>query len=296
MSIISNRIHNFELLNLIIMSEETIQEQQTQQPNAQKNGRSASYPGLTVSEAFTFTNSVYEKFSTADVTRKEIATAIKRHPTGISRDIAAAAAFGFLEKNIAKGELEAKYKITKLFSDLLRPENEKEKKIAIITAFGKPKLYQDLIAKFDGQVIPETLVNTLIKHHAITVNASQECADLFVKSGIEAGVINENRVLNYRVVLSATSKTQYAEVIEETSHQNDSSQNARLPVKVESASYATETDNKIPIHLTKNKMAYMVYPQDINDKDIKLLDHAIKGILLRLELEEESNNPKIQTE
>lgn len=37
-------------------------------------------------------------------------------------------------------------------------------------------------------------------------------------------------------------------------------------------------------------MAYMVYPTDINHKDIKLLDHAIKGILLRLELENEGGD------
>lgn len=33
------------------------------------------------------------------------------------------------------GAQEAKYKITTLFNNLLRPENEKEKKISLITAF-----------------------------------------------------------------------------------------------------------------------------------------------------------------
>lgn len=151
-------------------------------------------------------------------------------------------------------------------------------------------MYQELITKFDGEVIPETLVNTLIKHFSITVAASQECADVFIKSGTEAGVINENRVLNYRVTLSATSKTQYAEIIEETPGTDESGAIKNPPIKVEQFQFSNNDDKKIPIHLTKEKMAYLIYPADINPKDIKLLEHAISGILLRLDLEKEEDS------
>ena len=267
----------------------------TQQPSAERSKRSASYPGLALLEAYNFTVKVYEKFSSEDVTRKEIASAFNRHHSSISRDIAAAAAFGFLDKSLGKGEQEARYKTTSLFGDVYRYENEKEKKIALITAFGKPKLYQELIAKFDGEVIPETLANTLIKHFGITVPASQECAEIFMKSGVEAGVINENRLLNYRVVLSTTSKTQYAEIVEETKNTDVNSGTPNgLPIQLTQTTFSKEAGLKIPIHLTKNKMAYLGYPDDINSKDIKLLEHAIKGILLRLELENDTDQEGAQ--
>jgi len=259
--------------------------------------RSASYPALTPLEAFNFASKVNNKFSKEQVSRKEIGHALGIHDLSISREVAAAAAYGFFDKTFVKGEKEYKYNITELFIDVFRYENEKQRRIALITAFGKPKLWQELISKFDGVSIPEELYNTLVKHHGITEAASKEVADIFIRSGKEVGVINDNRVLSYKVTLNATSKTQYAEIIEETPNTGNGSQNQLTPVKVENNDYNfTSTEIKVPIHLTKNKMAYMAYPADINNKDIKLLEHAIKGILLRLELEkeeEETNAPSV---
>lgn len=263
-----------------------------------KAARSASYPGISLIDAYNFSNRVYEKFSTTEVTRKEIAVAINRHPSGIARDIAAASSFGFLEKGLTKGDSDFKYKVTPLFIDVLRPESEKQKRLSLIAAFGKPKLYADLIAKFDGQVIPETLPNTLIKHHGITVSASKECADVFFRSGIEAGVISEgSRVLNYKATLGATSKTQYAEIVDEAEQQASNllpptvSAKQEVPVIIHSESFLKD-DVKTPIHLTRNKLAYLIYPRDISEKDIKLLEHAVSGILLKLELEKEGESTK----
>lgn len=46
-------------------------------------------------------------------------------------------------------------------------------------------------------------------------------------------------------------------------------------------------DRKIPVHLTLGKTAYLVYPSDINEKDIKIMEYEVGGILLRLKMEEE---------
>jgi hypothetical protein len=265
----------------------TIAEATEAQKTDAKQKRSASYPAFTVTDAFNFASKINEKFGNAEVTRKEIASVLKVHPNTISREVASAAAYGFFDKTLHKGEADVRYKLSDLFNDTFLYENGKQRQINFITAFGKPKLYSDLIAKFDGTLIAEELPNTLIKHHSITENAAKEAADVFIKSGIEVGVINENRVLNYKVTLAATQKTQYAEVFEEPPNRNaPTNNNNLLPVKLEQT-YIPESDVKIPIHLTKNKTAYMVYPNDINDKDIKLLNHAIEGILLRLDLEKD---------
>ena len=92
--------------------------------------------------------------------------------------------------------------------------------------------------------------------------------------------------------MGATAKTQYAEIIEETSKgdfQNTDGASNSL-VKIEPLNFANNNDKKVPIYLTKEKMAYLVYPKDISAKDIKLLEHAINGILLRLELEKDEEN------
>lgn len=248
--------------------------------------RSASYPALPLLKAFSFAEKVYNKFSNIEATRKEIASEFGVNDVTISRDVAAAAAYGFLDKTLVKGEAEFKYKVTQLFDDIFRYENEKQKKLALITAFGNPKLFQELISKFDGQIIPEDLLpNTLIKHHNITEKAAKDVATIFISSGIEADVINESRLLNYRVKQSAISKTQYAEVTEDPL----GGELVNPVVKVEKIN-ELENDIKIPIHLTKNKMAYMAYPSDINENDIKLLEHAIQGILLRLRLENDTDS------
>lgn len=138
------------------------------------------------------------------------------------------------------------------------------------------------------------LGNTLIKHHNISEAAAQDAANNFIESAIQVGVLGDNRVLKYAVTISTLSKTQYAEVIDESVKDEGRSDNQI--VKLEPVNYSSSNDIKVPIHLTKNKMAYMVYPSDINDKDIKLLEHAIKGILLRLELEKDGAENNIKKE
>jgi hypothetical protein len=255
--------------------------------NAGGAKRSSSYPALTVLESYAFANKVYEKFSNGEVTRKEIASVLNLHHATISRDLAAAAAFGFLEKTSRKTETEFRYKVSQLFDDVLRPENDKEKKISLIIAFGKPKLYEELIGKFDGQIIPEELVNTLIKHHGITITASKECADIFIKSGQEVGAINDNRVLNYKVTLSATAKSAITEA-EIISHEPEVRIENPLAKVMKPEFQRLEDVKKVDIHLTNDKVAYIVYPRDLNDDDIAIIDHSLQGIKLRLKLEQKN--------
>lgn len=248
-----------------------------------KQQRSASYPGFTVNDSFDFASKINENFSVvAEVTREEIAHVLGLHPNTVARDIAACVQFGFLNK------IEGRYKLTDLFSDIFRPESEKDKKINLITAFGKPKLYADLISKFDGHVIPAELANTLIKHHDITESASQAAAETFIKSGEQVGVIGENRVLKYSVTLSALSKTQYAEIITETL--NASKEN-NVPAKIDTFNFEPvpppAKQKMVPIYLTNNKIAQFIYPDDITEGDIAIVKHQLEGVLLRIKIENE---------
>jgi hypothetical protein len=262
----------------------------TKEESTETNGkreikRSASYPALTVLDALAFATKLNDKFTAdVEVTREEIGHVLGFHPNTVAREVACCAQYGYLSRTVT-----GKYKLTELFSDILHPESEKDKKLKLITAFGTPKIYQELIAKFDNQVIPLELHNTLIKHHGITEAASKSAAETFIVSGQQVGVINESRALKYQVTLSTVSKTQYAEIVDAD---NDSYNKNQLPSKVESLdiiqeNYVADSTKKVPIYLTKDKTAYLVYPNEITANDITIITHQLEGILLRIKLENE---------
>lgn len=248
--------------------------------------RSASYPSLTVDEAYKFACKINDNFSVASaVKREEIAHVLGLHTNTVSRDVAACVQYGLLSKAANEG-----YKLTELFNDIFRPESEKEKRIKLILAFGNPKLYQELIAKFDGHVIPLEFANTLIKHHGITESASKAAAETFLQSGVNVGVIGENRVLKYNVTLSSISKTQFAEIVEDTNNTNDKAKERAIGTLViqPTEEIPAPDAKKIPMHLTKEKMAYLMYPSNITENDVKLIEHQLAGIIMRIKFESES--------
>ena len=255
--------------------------------------RSASYPGKTIEKSLAFVASIHSNFSTnTTFKREEFAAILKVHPNSVSRDFAAATGYGFLTLT-AEG-----YKISKLYVDIIQPENPARKKADLIVAFGNPKLNQALIEKFDGHLIPEGFTNTLIKHHAIVDDKAAEAARIFLESAVCVGVLGDNKVLRYKDTLGATQKTQYAEIIEETNNEREDKKGAKDGVQIIKTEQESPLSNlndgykKVPIYLTKEKVAYFAYPSDMSANDVKLVEHTIAGVLLRIKLEHEENkNP-----
>lgn len=274
---------------------ETILNNQKEQVNLPKekaeSKRSSSYPALTITEAFNFACKINNNFSTThSVTRNEIAKSLElKNPNSISREVAACSQYGLFSKETDG------YKLTELFTDILRPESETHKKIDLIKAFGSPKLNQELIKKFDNQTIPQELTNTLIKHHGITENASKDATSIFLSSAKEVGVLSDSRLLQYEVTLSFLSKSNgYTQIIDEEDLQQESENKNSSLIQVNSSDFIDIgiEDKRIPIHLTKNKIAYLVYPNNVTSQDIELIKHQLEGILLRLKFEKEEEIKK----
>lgn len=247
--------------------------------------RSASYPALTVLDALVFASKVNDKFSiSVEVTRDEIGHAFGLHPNTVARDVASCVQYGLLTRTSS-----GKYKLSELFNDIHQPESEKDKRVKLIVAFGTPKIYQELITKFDNQVIPQELPNTLIKHHNITHAASKVAAETFILSGQQVGVINDNRALKFQVTLSTVSKTHFAEVVD--TEISSPTQRNEVPAKTNGEIvqdyYVADSNKKVPIYLTRDKVAYLLYPNEITERDISIIEHQLKGILLRIQLENE---------
>lgn len=260
--------------------------------------RSAAYPAITLQEAYDFTAKINEKFSLAEVTRSEIAFALGVSAGGvIIRDISVAGQFGFLTKNTAEG----KYKVSQLFMDIFMPDNDRDRRLKRIDAFSSPAIYQELIIKFDNSVVPEELVNTLIKYHDITPAAAPLAASVFIESAKQVEVLTDNRVLRVALNRSTLSKRQYAE-IETIQPEAIKEKTAEDPVeeKVSTNGHAIalsapsdkEQDSwndllKIPIYLTKQKMAVFGYPGEITANDLRIVKQQLEVILLRIQLEQE---------
>lgn len=254
--------------------------------DAAKKERSASYPGITLEKAILFAELYYKHFSsTTFVKREEIASVLKMHPNSIAIELAACAQYGLMEKS-TEG-----YKTTKLFDDIFRPENQKEKKISMLIAYGNPKLNKELLAKFDGHVIPSEFPNTLVKHHSITPNAAPKAAQVFIESGKSVGAINDANVLRHSDTLNGLRKMQYAEVEEVSSEESDNSSERNQQVQIFTPAQDNplgnigSSYNKVPLHVTASKVAYFAYPADLTANDIKIIKHHIDGILLRIELD-----------
>lgn len=143
----------------------------------------------------------------------------------------------------------------------------------------------------DGLPIPEEFPNSLIRHHNIAPNAAKLAADVFINSAQFVGAIGENgenRILRYKVTLSTVTKTQYAEVIDEThsegNHDANSGNNKPVVIQPQDAQ-VSPSDKKVPMYLTKDKMAYLVYPPNITANDVKLIEHQLQGIIMRINFE-----------
>lgn len=252
--------------------------------------RSASYPGKTIEKSLAFVSTIHANFSSNTVfKREEFATILKVHPNSVSRDFAAATGYDLLTYT-SEG-----YKISKRYIDIIQPENPAKKKADLIIAFGSPKLNQAIIEKFDGHLIPDGFTNTLIKHHAIVEDKAADAAKIFLESAAYVGVLGDNKVLRYKDTLGATQKTQYAEIIEETSNEENKKVKDTVQIIKTDADPSLNVDSdqkKVPIHLTKGKVAYFAYPNDMSEKDVKLVEHQLQGILMRIQFEnEETKNP-----
>lgn len=274
----------FTLSNLKIMEQvdDKQDEGKTTAGSAKSHQRSASYPILTLQEALDYSGKIYNKFAASStVTRAEISRALEVHENTVSRDIAACVQYGLFSKSPNEG-----YKLTELFTNQLNPESQKEKKLLLLKAFGTPKLFQELINKFDGLPIPEEFQNTLVRHHGITANAAKLAAEVFMESGKFVGAISENRVLSYKVTISTIEKTNDAEFI----NSNTQQQQTQVPVVVQpptifESAKLYSSDKDVPIHLTDDKLAIFRYPSDITEDDIEIIEMQIKVILHRVKLE-----------
>lgn len=244
--------------------------------------RSAENPAISIEKGIGFVDSISKNFSpTQWISREDIEAVLKA--TGLHRAIAASVKYGLLSRN------KNLYQISPLFKELINPISDDEVRKIKLQLFSAPKLYADLIEKFNGHVVPADLKVHLVRFHGIASKASAEVADLFFENARFAGVLNTSNILNIAdVELKKETKVTPPDEKNEQPDQEDEVEKLKQKLLEESeklkAKLLEEINNpktyKIP--LSEGKNAVLTYPTELNEKDIQILKKYIELLELAL--------------
>ena len=177
------------------------------------------------------------------------------------------------------------YKISPLFKKITNYLDQSERRRLIIEAFGSPKLYAELIEKFNNHAIPQELKTHLIRFHKIAEKAAPDAANVFIESAKFAGVLSDNGILtisldmaqhlphNDNVIDNGLSATEA--IIENQVTSPVIRQQLQLTEMV--------NEEKVKIRLTGGKFAYLIYPLDLTKRDISVIQKQIEQLDLIIE-------------
>ena len=249
--------------------------------------RSAAYPAISIEDAVKFVSEIYRNFRNSFAKRSDILDLIENsHP----RHIAAASYYLLLNRE------KDTYQVSDFYKSIVNFTSEKEKRQNILKAFSAPKLYIDLIKKFDGDEIPKELKAHLCRFHKITEDAAPLAADIFIKNARYCGILDDKNVLNFKqaVLKSDDTSLQLAEIITEEKTENENNQQVIIDAGIAKPSLveknSTEVKPKLPeemvnkeeikIKLTGKRFAYLIFPDDLSKTDVAILRKQIEQLEL----------------
>jgi len=265
-----------------------------------KDGRKRiSYVGKDLKTIIDFVAKVYNKLGHTEYhSNKAIATVNGLSPDSIKMHLSSAQQYKLLEIKHRIG-----YKVTDHFQKIHLPKNDNERRIAIIESLKNAETYQQLFKDYEYHVVPSDGVrNYFIRTYGMKEDSAIKAADVFLQN------LKDFDLLDSRGVLTSALPTK--PIIPELQHESEETSDMDTPPVEENNGgnggqknsppaivqneYTQSTKYQdhiwIPIHLTKQQTAVFAYPKGISENDIKIVEHQLAGILLRIRLENEENN------
>lgn len=247
--------------------------------------RSVSYPGITIEEALIFTDKVSKNFTPSQIiSREDIGAVLNTSANTIVREVAACVNYGLFLKQQKEG-----YQISTRYKTFTNSLSANEKRKFLLDAFQSPKLYIDLIKKFDGHTIPNEFKTHLIRFHKIAENAANLAAEIFIKNAKFCGILNEYNILTFKLSydqLLSDADIQFEEQLERINKQDEmgNSQDTKQNEKPKTPLLLNEINNKVDkkITLTDGKISIWQYPKNLNKKDIEIFRKEIEILELIL--------------
>ncbi len=267
--------------------------------NSKESAKRSSWVSRPHSAIVEFVANIYKNLGSYDYhSNKAIAAANSLSPDSIKPQLSTAQQFKLLEIKHGVG-----YKITDLFVKIYLPENEAEKRSAVIESLKSPDTYQPLFKQYEFHVLPPVsgLKNYFVRNYQFKEAVAEKTAEYFVEN------LNEYELLDARGVLISGMpmkpirpdiKTDTEEQPPKRESETDNGGRALAEIpdrpRIDKLIFQSELDTQgkktVPIYLVGSKQALFIYPDDITEDEIELVKHQIEGVLMRIKLESKSKN------
>lgn len=250
--------------------------------------RSAAYPSITIERAIEFVNQLKKSFPNTVFNRDDIAAVLQKK-SNLNREVGASVQYGLLDRTIGEG-----YKLSNRAKAILNPVSEEERIESIIECFKHPKLYLEIFEKYKNHVLPADpqLRAILNRFHNITEAAAPQAAEVFIENATYAGLLNGNRILSeikQQVVPKVKIDVEYQDatpIANPTERQSEPIIHSPQPTTtMQQNPLLLEEINgsvNIKIRLSEKKIAHLIYPENINEKDIQIMKLQIDLLALTI--------------
>lgn len=229
--------------------------------------RSNAYPSITLDEALDLTEFVYKNSGHSYIKLEDIASLMKKSVGGISQRIGSAVQYNLLELKSGTG-----YRPSDLFKKIYKPISQNEKHQNLVDAFNSPKLYVELINKYEGSILPSDVIlpNILERDHSIYDDAARKASQVFLENVKTLGLLNS---ANEFSINNANSNNDNKH--EEKKEEVNSKSEAKNPISRPTPNTQDDNTNldllKIEIGLSNNKKAVIFYPKDMTNLDVEII-------------------------
>ena len=243
-----------------------------------KKERSSPYPGADLASCVDAVEKFKKQLGTGSHDATAIAGAIANGKvTGpLARKIAAMVYFGLLEKSGKE------YRLSDNSSKITNPFNVGEKESTIREAFTMPKLYATLLEKYSGEgEVPRQISNILHREHGIAESASKFAADIFLRSGQYAGVLDTDGRFVDDQDKNEEEQTEPDDIVQG---------NARHPLGLHNRGSGTDRDGQMQhfvVALTNGRSAVLDVPALVNKRDVSILKKQLETLELQASYAEE---------
>lgn len=248
------------------------------------------YPARDLKYIIEFIGKVYNQLGhTTYLSNQAIATVHGMVPHSIKQQLSSGQQYKLFELKHGTG-----YKITDHFQKIYLPKNESEKRALVIESLKNPDAYKQLFKDYEYHIVPsEGVKNHFIRNFGFKDDVAVKAAEVFMDNLKDFGLLDARGVL----ISALPTKATVSEAVEIPPNDsgvppaNQENGGNQLPVRqrFDKLIFQSEIDAEgkktIPIYLTDAKQAMFVYPDNITEDDIALVQHQVEGILMRIKLE-----------
>lgn len=233
-----------------------------------KKVRGASYPVIDLEKAIVQAKNILDAVGKASASKQDIAKAVGY--SGINgkskRVIAALIQYGLITGRASE------HRLTELALQILFPEDENARQIAIRHAAIKPGLFGALAKKYEGDSVPGLLPNILVTSHGINPNSGDEAAKVFRSTLEFANMLDENGkiVLDGGSGLASKKETIASDELDSDINNDESSSLATPQIPADSTNL-----NRIEIVLREGIKAGIYAPYQLTQEEKSKLKSII---------------------